>query len=141
MPEDFNEATLNMDIKKQYFDFKVRQSVRMGKNGHSETVTNFNITLHQNQIEFIANYTHVRRDEQCATIVRDGIISHKCFGGYGYGKVRLNYVFVDDDGQTKKKMSAFNPKTNQTKVAFDGFRGSGWDWKWLWMYSTGFSKP
>ena len=38
-------------------------------------------------------------------------------------------------------MSAFNPKTNQTKVGFDGFRGSGWDWKWIWMYSTGFSKP
>jgi hypothetical protein len=50
-------------------------------------------------------------------------------------------VFTDDDGQNKRKMSAFNPKTNQTKVAYDGFRGSGWDWKWLWMYSTGFSKP
>ncbi len=38
-------------------------------------------------------------------------------------------------------MSAFNPKANQTKCAFDGFRGSGWDWKWMWMYAHGFSKP
>lgn len=38
-------------------------------------------------------------------------------------------------------MSAFNPKSNQTRCAFDGFRGSGWDWKWMWMYATGFSKP
>lgn len=89
-----------------------------------------------------ANYTHIRRDDQCATIVRDGVISHKCFGGYGYGKVRLNYVYFDQqDKQNKKKLSAFNPKTNQTRCAFDGFRGSGWDWKWMWMYATGFSKP
>jgi hypothetical protein len=56
--------------------------------------------------------------------------------------MRLNYVFIDEeDNQNKKKMSAFNPKVNQTKCGFDGFRGSGWDWKWLWMYATGFSKP
>lgn len=54
----------------------------------------------------------------------------------------MNYVYFDEsDKQNKKKLSAFNPKTNQTRCVFDGFRGSGWDWKWMWMYSTGFSKP
>jgi hypothetical protein len=62
LPEDFNEATLNLDIQKRNFDFHVRQNVRLGKNGHTETVTTFNITLTQNQIEFFANYTHVKRD-------------------------------------------------------------------------------
>ncbi len=62
LPEDFNQATLNLDIQKRNFDFHVRQNVRIGKNGHIETVTTFNITLTQNQIELFANYTHVRRD-------------------------------------------------------------------------------
>lgn len=100
------------------------------------------MTIHQNDIQLDANYTHIRRDDQCATIVRNGVISHKCFGGYGYGKIMLNYVFLDEsDNQSKKKLSAFNPKANVTRCAFDGFRGSGWEWKWMWMYATGFSKP
>lgn len=89
-----------------------------------------------------ANYTHIRRDEQCMTAVRNGVISHKCYGGYGYGKVKINQVIFDTDTkQNSKRMSAFNPKSNQTRCSFDGFRGSGWDWQWTWVYGTGFSKP
>ena len=49
--------------------------------------------------------------------------------------------FDSEIGQNKKKLSAYNPKSNQTRCSFDGFRGSGWDWKWTWIYGTGFSKP
>jgi hypothetical protein len=76
------------------------------------------------------------------TAVRQGVISHKCYGGYGYGKIKLNTVFFDESvKQQKQKMSAFNPKANLTRCSFDGFRGNGWGWKWTWIYGAGFSKP
>lgn len=28
------------------------------------------------------------------TAVRDSVISHKCYGGYGYGKVRLEQTIT-----------------------------------------------
>lgn len=88
------------------------------------------------------NYTHIRRDNECMTAVREGVISHKCFGGYAYGKIKLDQTIYDIETETyKKKLSAFNPKSNTTRSGFDGLRGSGWDWKWTWAYGQGFSKP
>jgi len=58
-------------------------------------VTTFNLSVIQENTEIFANYTHIRRDEQCVTVVRNGVISHKCYGGYGYGKVRVNQIVFD----------------------------------------------
>jgi len=131
-----------MHIVKKHFNLTVRQVSRVDRLGNPQTVTSFNISLSQRHVDIQANFTHIRRDEQCMTAVRDKVISHKCFGGYGYGKIRLEQVLYDEPSESyKKKLSAFNPKSNTTRCGFDGFRGSGWEWKWVWVYGQGFSKP
>lgn len=39
-----------MDIEKRNFKLIVRQSQRIGHTGHSETVTSFNLTAHQDKV-------------------------------------------------------------------------------------------
>lgn len=92
LSEDIESDTLNLQINKKHFNMTVRQVRRMGRDGQTQTVTSFNISLAQKFININANYTHVKRDNQCMTAVREGIISHKCYGGYGYGKIRIEQV-------------------------------------------------
>lgn len=113
-----------------------------------------------------ANFTHILNNNQCFTALRaHDVISHKCFGGIGSGKVKLDRIFageapgiVDEDkidpkykeqiqfdhssGKSKvQKSSVYNPSFNLTRVLYDGFRGSGYHWKWNWGFMNGFSKP
>lgn len=67
----------------------VNQVKRLDKLGNNQLVTSFNITLLNLDNQIYINYTHVLRLEQCMTAVRNSVISHKCYGGYGYGKIRL----------------------------------------------------
>ena len=54
------------------------------------TITTFNITSHRKYINVTLNLTHIRRDNDCFTAIRTGdIISHKCYGGNGEGKVKF----------------------------------------------------
>jgi hypothetical protein len=67
----------------------VRQTKRLDREGKNQIITSFNISLINTNTHLYSNYTHVLRQEQCMTAVRNSVISHKCYGGYGYGKIRL----------------------------------------------------
>lgn len=90
MHEKMLIGALNLDIHKRHFDLTVRQYVNHELN---ETITTFNLSLNRMLSNLTANLTHVIRNNQCFTAIRgDDIVSHKCFGGIGSGKVKLDRI-------------------------------------------------
>lgn len=58
-------------------------------------------------------------------------MSHKCYGGIGSGKVKIDQVIKEND-ERKKHTNMMNPTLNLTRTAYDGLRGSGFYWNWVW---------
>lgn len=69
----------------------MRQYVSLDDN---ETITTFNISLKRKLSVMSANFTHTVKNNQCFTALRaHDVISHKCLGGIGSGKVKLDRIF------------------------------------------------
>ena len=84
------DGSMNFDFKKKHFNMTVRQYIDE-ENGF--TVTTFNISSHRRKSNVTANLTHITRNGQCLTAIRSqDVVSHKCFGGMGAGKVRLDRI-------------------------------------------------
>ena len=106
---------------------------------NSFTITTFNLTSSRKYHNVTLNLTHTIRDDQCFTAFRKGdIVSHKCFGGLGEGKLKIERYISQTE---TKRNSIFNPTFNLTRCAFDGLRGSSFHWEWVWAMASGFSKP
>lgn len=96
LSEDMLDGTLNLDIHKRNFHLIVRQEI---DSVNDETVTTFNVTLHRQDSDLSANLTHVIRNKECFTAVRTNrdVISHKCFGGIGSGKTKIDRVIKEGE--------------------------------------------
>ena len=116
LPENFNQASLYLDVERKDFTMYVRQTQRVGKMD-KQKLSQISIFLPFKKISNFMLTTFISEETINAPQWSEkNIISHKCFGGYEYGKIKLNYVFFDkSDKQNKRKMSVFNHKTNQTK--------------------------
>lgn len=130
---------MHIDIHKHYFDLTVRQSHSYDKEtGKDITVSLFNMTLRQNDDFISFNLTHYLRDEQCFTAIRKGVISRKCYGGYGEGGALVGKTH---DNPPRRFDSVYQIRPNTTRCVYDGLRGSGFYWQWVWAMASGFSKP
>jgi hypothetical protein len=133
------DGTLNLQIKKRNFELIVRQFVNRED---AETTTQFWLSLRRELSVLSANMSHIVRNKECFTAIRGegAVVSHKCYGGLGTGKVFLERMLTEN-GERAKRNHIFHPTLNLTRTVYDGFRGSGMRWQWVWGVMSGFSKP
>jgi len=90
LKEQMLNGKLNLDIHKKNFDLVVRQ---YRDESNDETITTFNVSLIRQDSNLNANLTHIIHNKECFTAIRtNNIVSHKCFGGYGNGKVKIDRI-------------------------------------------------
>lgn len=136
--EKFLDGSMNYDFQKPNFKLKVRQYL---VEEDDTTVTTFNMTYQHKNANFTANLTHIARNKDCFTSFRtNDVISHKCYGGVGGGRIRMERRIIKD-GKKSLVSNIYNSGFNLTRVSFDGLRGSGMHWNWVWGEGSGFSKP
>jgi hypothetical protein len=86
------DGNLDLDIHKNNFDLTVRQYTDPI---NDETVTTFNLSVIRKDSNLNANLTHIVHNKQCFTAIRkSNIVSHKCFGGHGSGKVKIDRILI-----------------------------------------------
>ena len=77
------------------------------KFGSKKTLTKFNFTFFRKDYEIKAHVSHVIRHNQCLTSYQNGVLRHKCMGGYGKGKINFSQ-FLRQSINTKQNQYSGN---------------------------------